>query len=309
MTGFLFVSTVLIWGTTWLAISMQIGPVPVVTSVFWRFAVAALVLMAWLAMTRRLRWPDRRNIGWLALQGLCIFGLNFVLIYTSEIFIAGGLVSVIFSLATLFNAMNARLFYGEKISPRMFLAALTGVAGLVAMFWRDVSATGLSGDTLRGICFAAAGTYCFSLGNMVSRRNSAAGLPVMVSNGWGMTFGALFLTIAVAVSGAPFAPPSDSRWLGAMIYLALIGSVGGFGAYLGLVARIGPARAAYCTVMFPAVALALSWAFEGYVWHWQAVMGLVLVSLGNAIVFARLPRWLRRPRPSFVLPAEQRAGG
>lgn len=302
MTGFLFLSTVLIWGTTWLAISMQIGPVPVVTSVFWRFAVAAAVLMGWLALTRRLHWPARRDIGWLVLQGLCIFGLNFVLIYTAESHIAGGLVSVIFSLATLFNAVNARLFFGERITARMVLAALMGVSGLVAMFWRDVTASGLAGDTLRGIAFAAAGTYCFSLGNMVSRRNSCAGLPVMVSNGWGMTFGALLLALAVAVSGAPFAPPPDGRWLGAMAYLALVGSIGGFGAYLGLVARIGPARAAYCTVMFPAVALALSWAFEGYVWHWQAGLGLALVSLGNVIVFARLPR--RRAAVSSALPAE-----
>ena len=64
----------------------------------------------------------------------------------------------------------------------------------------------------------------------------------------------------------------------ALAYLAIFGSVIGFTAYLMLVGRIGPERAAYCTVLFPIVALA-AWRLgpltiagvEG--WRWVILLG------------------------------------
>jgi len=56
-----------------------------------------------------------------------------------------------------------------------------------------------------------------------------------------------------------------------------------FGAYLTLLGRIGPDRAAYISVVFPVVALALSTLFEGLRWEWLAVLGVGLVIAGNAL--------------------------
>lgn len=289
MTAFLFAATVLIWGTTWIGIALQLGPVSVQVAIFWRFALAALILMAWLAATGRLRVPAARHHPFLIGQGACIFSINFVGLYLAETHITSGLVSVVFSLATLFNAVNARLFFGDRIAGRMLLAAPVGVAGLVLLFWPDISFDGGAG-TLAGLLFAALGTFCFSLGNMLSRRNAAAGLPLSLVNGWGMTYGAIILAAIALVRGDDFALPSDPVWLGATAYLAVVGSVFGFAAYLGLVQRIGPARAAYATVLFPVVALTISTFVEGYVWHWQSVAGLALVIAANLIVFAPVPR-------------------
>jgi drug/metabolite transporter (DMT)-like permease len=58
-----------------------------------------------------------------------------------------------------------------------------------------------------------------------------------------------------------------------------------------LVGRMGPERAAYCTVLFPFVALAVSTIFEGYRWSLPAVMGLALVVLGNLIAFKVFRQW------------------
>ena len=66
MNALLFAATVLIWGTTWIAIAMQVGPVPVLVSVFCRFAVAALVLLAGLALAGRLRRPAGRDWPWMS---------------------------------------------------------------------------------------------------------------------------------------------------------------------------------------------------------------------------------------------------
>ena len=111
-----------------------------------------------------------------------------------------------------------------------------------------------------------------------------------------MACGAGLLIALIAATGTPMVAPPDARYLGAMLYLAVVGSVIGFTTYLMLVARIGSARAAYATVLFPIVALALSTAYEGYVWHWQGVLGLGLALLGNLAMFSR-------PRAGKVMPA------
>ena len=77
----------------------------------------------------------------------------------------------------------------------------------------------------------------------------------------------------------------------------MFGSVLGFGAYLTLLSRIGADRAAYATVLFPVVALAISTVFEGYVWTPTAVLGVGLVLLGNVAVMRHLPGFARR-RPA-----------
>jgi drug/metabolite transporter (DMT)-like permease len=292
----LFAATVLIWGSTWIAIAAELGPVPVLTSVFYRFALAALILWPAMMLSGRLSRTRPRDHLFMGLQGLCLFSLNFLCFYTATGLIPSGLVSVIFSLATIFNAVNARIFFGERITARAILATAVGATGLVLVFWNDLFAGALNLAALQGIGLAALGTLFFSLGNMVSRRNSAAGVPPATANAWGMGYGSLLLLGLIWASGTPLTAPPDLRYLGALAYLALFGSVIGFTTYLMLVARIGSGRAAYATVMFPVIALMLSWAFEGYQWHAAAIVGVVLTLAGNVIMFARLP--VRAPRPA-----------
>jgi drug/metabolite transporter (DMT)-like permease len=80
----LYAVAVLIWGSTWLVIKFQLGVVPPMVSVAWRFALAALMLLAWCALRRRpLRFGSRDHL-WIALQGILMFGLNYAGVYLSE---------------------------------------------------------------------------------------------------------------------------------------------------------------------------------------------------------------------------------
>ncbi|KQT64365.1 MULTISPECIES: DMT family transporter [unclassified Aureimonas] len=284
MNPALFVSTVLIWGTTWIAIALQVGPVPVLVSVFYRFALAALILVAVLAATGRLKRPPLRDQPFILAQAFCLFSLNFICFYSAAAFIPSGLVSIVFSLATVYNAVNARLFFGDRITARTLVAALLGAGGLLLLFGEAVL-VGMNVDTLKGVGLAALGTLFFSFGNMVSRRNSAAGIAPVTANAWGMTYGALVLLALIGLSRTPVVAPPSPNYLAALIYLASIGSVVGFTTYLMLVARIGSSRAAYTTVLFPIVALTLSTVFEGYRWDGASVAGLVLTLLGNVVIF------------------------
>src|SRR5689334_13604002 len=94
----LYLTSVLIWGSTWIAITFQYGRVAPEVSVAYRFGLAALMLAGWcLARGRRLRFTPREH-GWLALQGALMFGVNYVCVYLAEQRIPSGLMAVIFSL-------------------------------------------------------------------------------------------------------------------------------------------------------------------------------------------------------------------
>ncbi len=290
MNALLFATTVFVWGTTWIAIAMQLGPVPVLTSIFYRFALAALLLLPVLALLGRLAPTRPRDHLFMALQGLCLFSLNFVCFYNATRFIPSGLVSVVFSLATIYNAVNARLFFGERIAARTLLATAIGVGGLAVLFAPAVREGILGPDAPLGLALAALGTLFFSFGNMVSRRNSAAGVPPLTANAYGMTYASLALLAVLAATGTPLVAPPDTRYLLALGWLAVFGSVIGFTTYLMLVARIGSGRAAYATVMFPVIALLLSALYEGYVFDLRTAIGLGLTILGNLVIFGGL-RW------------------
>ncbi len=289
MTNYLlFSSTVLIWGTTWIAIALQIGPVPVLVSVFYRFAAAALILVGALILTRRMKVPPLRQQPFILAQALCLFCCNFLCFYYAAAFVPSGLISVVFSLATIFNAVNARIFFGDRISPRTLLAAMLGASGLVLLFGPDIFVA-FNPDSWKGIGLSALGTMFFSLGNMASRRNSAAGISPVTANAWGMSYGALMLLGLVLLTATPTVAPPDITYLGALLYLSVVGSVIGFTTYLMLVSRIGSQKAAYATVLFPVVALTLSSIYEDYHWTAVGVVGLLLTLAGNVVMFARLP--------------------
>ncbi|TPE45756.1 DMT family transporter [Amaricoccus solimangrovi] len=283
-TPFLFVATVLIWGTTWIAIAAQVGEVPVTVSVFYRFALAGVLMLAGLGAIGRLPRPAVWRF--VVAQALCLFCLNFVSLYTATSLVPSGLVSVIFSLASIFNAVNARIFFGDKISRQTVLAGTLGVAGVVCLFWPDIDMAG-GASTLHGIGWAVLGTVFFSCGNMASRRNTRLGITPVTANAWGMGIGALCLFAILVAKEQPLVlPESGSYWI-ALIYLSVIGSVIGFTTYLMLVDRIGSARAGYATVLFPIVALTASTLFEGYEWTPISILGVVLAGLGNVVMFRR----------------------
>lgn len=88
-----------------------------------------------------------------------------------------------------------------------------------------------------------------------------------------MLYGASLLALYCVIRGIPFDMEWNTRYIGSLLYLVIPGSVIGFTAYLTLVGRMGPERAAYCTVLFPLVALNVSAFAEGYQWTAPALDG------------------------------------
>ncbi|WP_417795620.1 DMT family transporter [Terasakiella pusilla] len=282
----LFISTVLIWGTSWIAIAFQVGDVPAVVSIFYRFAISGIIFILALAVLGKLVFPKRQDLPWIMLQACCLFSLNFICFYLAAGYITSGLIAVIFSLATLFNTLNARVFFGDRITPKVILACALGITGLVFLFGPDLF-TKNNEEVLKGIALASLGTLFFSFGNMVSRHLSSRQVSPITANSWGMCLGAGVLLIIIQLTGIEISLPSHTSYWVALFYLAIAASVLGFTAYLMLLARIGSAQAAYTTVLFPIVALTISTFVEGYEWSVLSVFGLCLALGGNIVMFAK----------------------
>lgn len=297
MNALLFVASVFIWGSTWLAIAMQSGPVPVVVSVFYRFALAAALLLMFLLLTRRLRAIAVKDHLFCVLQGACVFGVNFLCFYTASRWISSGLESVLFSMATLFNALNGVVFFGHRITRRLALANVCGLLGMVALFWHDLLSQTLSTGVMLGAGLTLIGTYGFSLGNMISARHQRQGLDVLSTNAYAMSYGALLLLLAMVVTGTGFAWDPRPVYGLALVYLAVFGSILGFATYFLLIGRVGAGSAAYVTVMAPLVAMTLSTLLEGYQWTLSAALGVALILTGNLVMFYK-------PKPKVRLDSE-----
>ena len=291
----LYAITVLIWGTTWLAIYFQLGGVPVNVSVFYRFALAAILLLPWMWLTGKLQKTDASDHKFMVLQGACLFSLNFICFYNATQYITSGLVAVVFSLATIYNAFNNRLFWKEAVPAKVLVAGAIGTTGLILLFLPEFQQKGFSGDTLKGLLLAALGTYFFSLGNMISKRHSMKGITPLTTNAYAMGYGTVILAIILTLSAQPLVIDTRPQYLGALFYLSVFGSIVGFTTYLTLVARMGANKAAYATVMFPVVALLLSSWFESYQWQTLSFVGLGLTMLGNVVInFNSVPSWASR---------------
>ncbi|MHA4868209.1 DMT family transporter [Duganella sp. PWIR1] len=296
MNIFLYLLTVLIWGTTWIAITFQLGVTPAPVSIAYRFWIASAILMVILLVSRKPWWPPRQAWPWLFAQGIALFCLNFLCFYYASQWVTSGLEAVVFSTAPLWNAINGRIFMGRPIKPQVMAGALLGLGGIVLLFAPQMAGHWQDSHTLLGLALTLGGTLCFSCGNLLSSRMQSMnlGLTPWLTNAWAMLIGSTTLGVAALALGMPFALDPSPRYLGALLYLAIPGSVIGFTAYLMLVGRIGPDRAAYSTVLFPIVALTISTFYEGYHWTAPALAGLALVLAGNLLAF--LPP-LRRPTP------------
>ena len=277
----------MIWGSTWIAINFQYGPVALSWSLVYRFALAALLLFVYCLWRRLPLGFSWRQHLWLLLLGGCLFGLNYLLIYQGQQYLNSALTAIIFSTLVVMNLLNGRLWFGYAVEANLWRAAALGLMGIVTLFWPQLAGFSLTNDASRGLLLCLLATFVASCGNMVSVKIQRLGVPVVQGNAWGMAYGATLMALWALSQGQ--LPAWDTRWSYwlALLYLSLFGSVIGFGSYLALLRLTGPGKAGYVTVMFPAVALLLSTLFEGFVWTPYSLAGFALIVAGNVMILRR----------------------
>ena len=231
---FLYIVTVLIWGTTWYAIEFQLGEVAIEVSLIYRFGLAAVLILGLSKLKGlSLKFSLSQHL-YIALLGSLNFCLNYFVLYEAQNYLSSAMTSIVFSMLLLANIVNARIFFGKKIVGKTYLGASLGILGIVALFWPEVSQYQTSTESLLGIGLVLAGVLFASFGNMISVRNSNHDYPVFQTSGFGMLYGTLFLVLIALYKGTTFSISMQPNYLISLAYLSIFGTVIAFYSYFYL---------------------------------------------------------------------------
>jgi drug/metabolite transporter (DMT)-like permease len=276
----LFAIASLIWGSTFWAITLQLGEIAPAVSVVYRFGLAAATLFAlchWRGDRLRLPWKTLR---WTILQGFATFGLSYVCTYGAEQYLVSALVSVLFALMVFWNPICSRIAFGTPLTWRTWIAAAIAMSGVSLLFYQSIGEAvqqilhGGTGHFLLGFGLAMAAALASSIGNTMVVKIRQHNDNVMLTMAWSMLWGASLVALWCTVSGERWAlPAKPSYWL-ALAYLAVFGSVIAFSAYFTLIHRIGSQKAVYVGVVSPVISVLLSIRLEHYRPGFVEVLGM-----------------------------------
>ena len=280
----LFVACVAIWGSTWLAITFQLGRVAPEASVFYRFLLASLLVFAYcLARRLPLRYSAREH-AWIALQGVFMFSVSYIFVYYAEANVVSGLVAVGYSASPLLGMLGMRAFFGTPMTARIAAGSVLGIAGIALVFYPEIAHLQGGGQPVLGALFTALSVVVSTFGSLLAHRNQQAKLPLWQTMAWGMLYGAAFSLGVTVATGKSLAFEATAPYVLSLLYLAILGSVVAFAGYLTLLQRVGAARSGYIGVMVPVVALVISAAFEGFSWQALTWIGIAVSVLGNIVI-------------------------
>jgi drug/metabolite transporter (DMT)-like permease len=283
----LFAICVLIWSTTWHAITFQLGTISPEVGVALRFALAGVVVVV-LCIVRKekLRFTPIDH-ALFALQGSFMYGLSYICVYHAEQHVFSGLVAVGYSASPLVTGLGARLLFDARITGRFVLGGVLGVAGVALIFWPEFRNSAGNYATLLGAVFTVGSVLLAAAGSLTASRNRSRGLAFWPALGFSMLYGAAVCVVLALLQGQSFAPPPVVSWWVSLLYLALAGSVLTFACFLTLQERIGPGPTASIGVMTPLLALVVSTAFEGFRPDALTFAGAALAVAGNYLMLFR----------------------
>lgn len=281
MNLLLFVICSLIWGSTWMAITYQLGAVEPMVSIFYRFLIAVTLLLVYcLATGRKLRFPLRDHAV-LFVTGCFMFCFNYWLVYTAESTLTSGIVAITFSTMIFLNAVNNRIFLRAPIDPKIVLGGLIGLVGLGLIFYRELETLSFGTPSLIALGLGLLGSLSASFGNTAAQVCHRRGIPTIQMSLFAMAHGTWLMGAMAVITGTPFAFDPSLAYVGSLVYLGVVGSVAAFLAYLTLLKTIGSDKTAYITLVTPIVALIISTVLEGYTWSAAALSGVAFVIAGN----------------------------
>jgi drug/metabolite transporter (DMT)-like permease len=286
-----FLIVTLIWGSTWIVIRDQLSVVPASWSVSYRFTVAGVVMLGWAVLRRESLRLDARGWGFAAALGFAQFVLNFNFVYRAEQHITSGVVAIVYALLLVPNAILARIFLGQLMGRQLLIGSAVAMAGVALLFLHEARLSDAGPEAaLIGIGIAFLGVLSASVANVMQATRTAKAYPMAAMLGWAMLIGAAIDAGFAWVTTGP--PVIEMRWgyVAGTLYLGVLGSALAFTIYFQLIRTIGPAKAAYTSVLIPVIAMLLSTIFEGYRWSLLAAGGAALVIVGLVLALkARRP--------------------
>lgn len=279
----------LIWGTTWYAITFQLGAVDPVVSVVLRFGLASALLFAVARVAGGKLWLTRAQHLAVAGQGVFAFSISYAFVYASEEKIASAVVAVIFAALAFLNLILFRVLSKQKAAPAAWMGAGLGVVGVAVLSGGQVMGAGLGVHAVAGVSFAVVAVIASAFGNWFAWRGQQAGAEVLPGTAWAMAYGTIVLALYGLVTGVSWSVEWSPAYVVSLLYLSVFGSVIAFGLYFTIARARGYALASYISALTPPIAMLVSVLFEGARFGLTALIGLALVLAGQLFLI-RAPK-------------------
>jgi drug/metabolite transporter (DMT)-like permease len=274
-------ATAAIWGTSWYAITHQLGVVDPVVSVVYRFGLASMLLFLWCVLRSepiQLTLLQHRAA---AGVGFFTFTIDYTCVYWAETRVVSAVVAVVFATLAFVSLVLFRWIFGQRESRSAWMAAALGALGVALLSWGEIRGTRLDGPALAGLGLAFIAVIAAAFGNVFARYGEAAGARLATSTAWSMGYGAAFLTLFALLTGRPWAFEPEASYVMSLLYLSVASSVVAFLLYFGVARRRGYGTASYILALTPLLAMVMSARFEGKRWSAAGLGGVALVLSGQ----------------------------
>lgn len=274
-----YLGLILIWATTPLAIKWSNDGSGFLLAVTARMSVGFVIclLLLWLLRVP-LHWRREAMLTYLA-AGLGIFAAM-LSVYWGALYIPSGLISVLYGFSPMVIGLLAALWLGEPFFTVSRLSGLLlALAGLTMIFLpqgelQSLSVLGLGGVLLSVLFHSISAVWVKRLGTQMH--------PLAINCGaLSLAVPLYLLSWGVFGDEAPQQIPQQS--MGAILYLALFGTVIGFNLYFYVLKRVSAAVVGLITVITPVLALLLGQGLNGEVVGERVWYGSVTILLGLSL--------------------------
>lgn len=277
----LFVACVAIWSTNWIAITTQVRATPAITSLFWRFLLAFIVLLVAERLYRRPQQGSALPVLASAAVGLFYYFGGIGLTYIAAVSLPSSHLACLSVTVVFFSMAIKRICYGTKILASNVVGAAISAAGLVLFF---LDGRGTASISLAGVMIGLASFLCVAIGAVISEhlQKKYAATSLQINRGAIGCACTLYLVAALA-TGTSLDVPLTLSFLLPLLYLGIICSALVFVFFIALIGRVGAEYAGYVSFIYPLAATYISYAVGETELRASMVAGSLLVVAGCVI--------------------------
>jgi len=280
---------VLIWGSTWAAIKIGLRGMPPFTGIALRFTIAGALLLVVMRLSGLSIRPDARIAGLWVVNAILTFSVSYGAVYWAEQWLPSGLTSILFATYPLWLALLAHFWLpGERLTPRMATCIVLGFAGVVVIFGDDlVALAGARANIAAAVLMIA--PLAAATGNLIVKRWGSGIHPLHLTAVPMLMTGALMGVLA-AVTERHRPLTADATAIGALLYLAVIGSALAFTLYFWLLDRLPATQLSLIVYCAPVMAVAIGVLVLGESVSGPMLLGATMVVAGVSFGATGAPR-------------------
>ena len=269
-----------------------------------RFLLSGSVLLA-IAWARGAAFPKGRELRSACLSGVLILGIGNSALVTAEQWVPSGLAGLLTTISPFWMvSIEALLPGGERLHGPTIFGMLVGLGGAALLLAPDIPGHALHPQTLQGFFVLQIGMASWSVGSILHKRQKLSTHPIVLGAVHQLVAGIVALPLGIAEAHR-ITP--NTRGVGALIYLAIFGSVVGYSAYAYARSKLPVALVSSATYVNAVVAVILGWIFYREPFGWVEAAAMAIIFAGVALVKRSTSQSLARTLAPSAPPAVQNA--